>query len=106
MARDVNPADSPTAKAMDRAIDQAIEGGSRYPEHAAFVNAASPNADMDLSIAVPAPSVRSRACVPRSFETSSQPVFVGRPPLQERALDSIDLRRSVTRNAVQGPIGP
>jgi hypothetical protein len=44
MARDVNPSESPTVKAMDRAIDQAIEGDSRYPERAAFVDADSPQA--------------------------------------------------------------
>lgn len=30
-ANNVNPAESPTAKAMDRAIDFAIEGNSPYP---------------------------------------------------------------------------
>jgi hypothetical protein len=39
MARNVNPSESPTAKAMDRAIDLAIEGKSPYPEHAAFTRA-------------------------------------------------------------------
>ena len=33
----MNPSESPTAKAMDRAIDLAIEGESPYPEHAAFI---------------------------------------------------------------------
>ena len=31
MARNMNPAETPTAKAMDRAIDLAIEGDTRYP---------------------------------------------------------------------------
>ena len=33
---------------MDRAIDQAIEG-ARYPEHAAFVTADSPNAGREIA---------------------------------------------------------
>jgi hypothetical protein len=45
MARNVNTAESPTAKAMDRAIDLAIEGNSPYPEHAAFVDFDSPRRD-------------------------------------------------------------
>jgi hypothetical protein len=49
MARNLNPAESPTAKAMDRAIDLAIEGGSPYPEHAAFVNADSPHAGHEIT---------------------------------------------------------
>lgn len=49
MARNVNPAESPTAKAMDRAIDLAIEGDSPYPEHAAFVNADSPHAGREIT---------------------------------------------------------
>ncbi len=52
MARNVNPADSPTAKAMDRAIDLAIEGNSPYPEHAAFVDADSPHAGQEISRAL------------------------------------------------------
>jgi hypothetical protein len=42
MARNVNPSESPTAKAMDRAIDLAIEGTSPHPGHAAFIDAESP----------------------------------------------------------------
>jgi hypothetical protein len=42
MASNVNPAESLTAKAMDRAIDLVMEGNSPYPEHAAFVDADSP----------------------------------------------------------------
>jgi hypothetical protein len=49
MARNVNPGDSSTAKAMDRAIDLAIEGDSPYPEHAAFVNADSPHAGHEIT---------------------------------------------------------
>lgn len=49
MARNVNPGDSSTAKAMDRAIDLAIEGDSPYPEHAAFVNADSPHAGREIT---------------------------------------------------------
>jgi hypothetical protein len=49
MARNVNPGESPTAKAMDRAIDLAIEGDSPYPEHAAFVNADSPHAGHEIT---------------------------------------------------------
>jgi hypothetical protein len=52
MARDVNPSESPTAKAMDRAIDQAIEGSSRYPERAAFVYANSPQAGREITNAL------------------------------------------------------
>jgi hypothetical protein len=52
MARHVNPSESPTAKAMDRAIDQAIEGSSRYPEGAAFVNADSPQAGREIERAL------------------------------------------------------
>lgn len=49
MARNVNPSESPTAKAMDRAIDLAIEGKSPYPEHAAFINAESPHAGHEIT---------------------------------------------------------
>ena len=52
MARDVNPSESPTVKAMDRAIDQAIEGNSRYPERAAFVDADSPQAGREIANAL------------------------------------------------------
>jgi hypothetical protein len=49
MVHNVNHTDSPTAKAMDRAIDLAIEGNSPYPEHAAFVDADSPQAGHEIS---------------------------------------------------------
>lgn len=49
MASNMNPAESPTAKAMDRAIDLAIQGNSPYPEHAAFVNADSPHAGHEIT---------------------------------------------------------
>ena len=52
MAHDVNPSGSPTVKAMDRAIDQAIEGNSRYPERAAFVDADSPQAGREIANAL------------------------------------------------------
>ena len=52
MAHDVNPSESPTVKAMDRAIDQAIEGDSRYPERAAFVDADSPQAGREIANAL------------------------------------------------------
>jgi hypothetical protein len=49
MARNVNPSESPTAKAMDRAIDLAVEGRSPYPEHAAFIDAESPRAGHEIT---------------------------------------------------------
>ena len=49
MAHNVNPSESPTAKAMDRAIDLAIDGKSPYPEHAAFVDADSPHAGHEIT---------------------------------------------------------
>lgn len=52
MAREVKPAQSPTAKAMDRAIEQAIEGSSPYPERAAFVSAESPHAGREITHAL------------------------------------------------------
>jgi hypothetical protein len=52
MAHNVNPTESPTAKAMDRAIDLAIEGNSPYPEHAAFVDADSPHAGHEITRAL------------------------------------------------------
>jgi hypothetical protein len=52
MARNVNPAESPTAKAMDRAIDRAIEGNSPHPERAAFVDADSPHAGHEIAQAL------------------------------------------------------
>jgi hypothetical protein len=52
MAHNVNPAESPTAKAMDRAIDLTIEGNSPYPEHAAFVDADSPHAGHEITRAL------------------------------------------------------
>jgi hypothetical protein len=52
MASNVNPAESPTAKAMDRAIDLAIAGNSPYPENAAFVNADSPHAGHEMARAL------------------------------------------------------
>jgi hypothetical protein len=52
MARNMNPAETLTAKAMDRAIDLAIEGDARYPEHAAFVDADSPHAGHEITRAL------------------------------------------------------
>lgn len=52
MASNVNPAESLTAKAMDRAIDLATEGNSPYPENAAFVNADSPRAGHEMARAL------------------------------------------------------
>lgn len=52
MARNMNSAESPTSKAMDRAIDLAIEGNSPYPEHAAFVDAESPHAGQEITRAL------------------------------------------------------
>jgi hypothetical protein len=52
MASNVNPAESPTAKAMDRAIDLAVEGDSPYPENAAFVKADSPHAGSEMERAL------------------------------------------------------
>ncbi len=52
MASNVNPAESLTAKAMDQAIDLAIEGNSPYPENAAFVNADSPHAGHEMTRAL------------------------------------------------------
>jgi hypothetical protein len=49
MARNVNPSESPTAKAVDRAIALAIEGKSPYPEHAAFIDAESPHAGHEIT---------------------------------------------------------
>ncbi len=49
MARNMNPGESSTAKAMDRAIDLAIEGSSPYPEHASFVDADSPHAGHEIT---------------------------------------------------------
>ncbi len=49
MAHNVNPSESLTAKAMDRAIDLAIEGKSPYPEHAAFIDADSPRAGQEIT---------------------------------------------------------
>jgi hypothetical protein len=49
MASNVNPTESPTAKAMDRAIDLAIKGDSPYPEHTAFVDADSPRAGQEIT---------------------------------------------------------
>jgi hypothetical protein len=49
MAHNVNPSESPTAAAMDRAIDLAIDGQSPYPEHAAFINADSPHAGHEIT---------------------------------------------------------
>jgi len=49
MAHNLNPSESPTAKAMDRAIDLAIEGNSPYPEHAAFIDAESPHAGHEIT---------------------------------------------------------
>jgi hypothetical protein len=52
MARNVNSTDSATARAMDRAIDLAIDGNSPYPEHAAFVDAGSAHAGQEISRAL------------------------------------------------------
>jgi hypothetical protein len=52
MASNVNPAESPTAKAMDRAIDLTIAGNSPYPENAAFVDADSPHAGHEIARAL------------------------------------------------------
>lgn len=52
MASNMSPSDLLTAKAMDRAIDLAIEGDSPYPEHAAFVDADSPHAGQEITRAL------------------------------------------------------
>jgi hypothetical protein len=52
MASNVRPVESPTARAMDRAIEQAIDGSSAYPERAAFVNADSPHAGREITRAL------------------------------------------------------
>ncbi len=39
---------SPAAKVMDEAIDLAIEGRSRYPERAAFIDVDAPAAGHDI----------------------------------------------------------
>jgi hypothetical protein len=49
MARNLNPSESPAAKAMDCAIDLVIEGNSPYPEHAAFIDADSPHAGHEIT---------------------------------------------------------
>jgi hypothetical protein len=48
MARSTDIAATPTARAMDRAIDQAIEGSSSHPERTAFVQADSPHAGREI----------------------------------------------------------
>lgn len=52
MESNVNPSESLTAKAMDRAIDLAIDGNSPYPEHTAFVDADSPHAGQEITRAL------------------------------------------------------
>jgi hypothetical protein len=52
MARNVKPSDSPTAKAMDRAIGLALTGDSPYPENAAFVDAGSAHAGHEITRAL------------------------------------------------------
>jgi hypothetical protein len=52
MAHNVNPSELPTAKAMDRAIELAIEGNSPYPEHCAFIDAESPHAGNEITCAL------------------------------------------------------
>jgi hypothetical protein len=52
MAHDVKPTESPTAKAMDRAIDTAIKGRPSYPENAAFIDADSPRAGHEIACAL------------------------------------------------------
>jgi hypothetical protein len=52
MAQDLKPAGLPTAKAMDRAIDLAIEGTSPYPANAAFIDADSPRAGHEIARAL------------------------------------------------------
>jgi len=39
---------SPAAKVMDEAIDLAIEGRSRYPERATFIDADTPSAGHEI----------------------------------------------------------
>jgi hypothetical protein len=48
MASKLNANETPTAKAMDRAIELAIEGNSPYPDRATFVDADSPNAGREI----------------------------------------------------------
>jgi|HubBroStandDraft_6_1064221.scaffolds.fasta_scaffold64253_3 hypothetical protein len=49
MAHNMKPSESPTAKAMDRAIELAIDGKSPYPEHAAFIDTDSPHAGHEIT---------------------------------------------------------
>jgi hypothetical protein len=71
MASNVNPSDSLTVKAMDRAIDLAIEGESPYPEHA-FVEADSPHARM-RSLGRSMTATRSFSHLLMAVSGSSQP---------------------------------
>jgi hypothetical protein len=48
MARSADIAATPTARAMDRAIEQAIEGSSSHPERTAFVQADSPQVGREI----------------------------------------------------------
>jgi hypothetical protein len=52
MASNVNPAESSTSKAMDRAIGLAIEGDTPYPKNVAFVKADSPHAGSEMERAL------------------------------------------------------
>lgn len=49
MAHNMNPSETPTAKARDGGIDLAIDGKSPYPEHAAFIDADSPHAGHEIT---------------------------------------------------------
>ncbi len=50
--RPMSDAGSPTAKAIDGAIETAIAGDSSYPERAAFVDADSPHAGREIARAL------------------------------------------------------
>lgn len=52
MASEMKASETPTAKAMDRAIELAIEGNSPYPARATFVDADSPHAGKLIERAV------------------------------------------------------
>jgi hypothetical protein len=52
MARSADIAATPTAKAMDRAIESAIEGNPSHPERTAFVEADSPHAGREIVRAI------------------------------------------------------
>jgi hypothetical protein len=75
MARSPDITASPTARAMDRAIERTIEGNPSHPERTAFVEADSPHAGHEIVRALDDGYAVALVCA-----DGEERIIVARPP--------------------------